>query len=71
MRIPIWSGDESRALVFCSPLPRLSVCVLTPFRCFRSGKWAQIKAHYGIELADRSAINIKDRWRTLKKLGLN
>ena len=38
---------------------------------FRSGKWAQIKAHYGIELADRSAINIKDRWRTLNKLGLN
>ena len=34
---------------------------------FGPGRWADIKSYYHIELADRSAVQIKDRWRTLNK----
>lgn len=34
---------------------------------FGVGRWADIKAFYHIDLADRSSVQIKDRWRTLNK----
>ena len=34
---------------------------------FGPGRWADIKSYYHIDLADRSAVQIKDRWRTLNK----
>lgn len=32
---------------------------------FGAGKWSDIKSYYHIDLADRTAVQIKDRWRTL------
>ncbi len=34
---------------------------------FGVGNWAEIKSYYHIDLADRSSVNIKDRWRTMNK----
>ena len=34
---------------------------------YRVGQWAQIKAFRPVELVDRTANNIKDRWRTLNE----
>lgn len=34
---------------------------------FGAGRWADIKSYYHIDLADRSSVQIKDRWRTLNK----
>jgi len=31
------------------------------------GKWSDIKAHYDMELRDRTTVQIKDRWRTVTK----
>ena len=36
-------------------------------RRFGEGNWVQIKSYYAIELKDRGAVQIKDRYRTLKK----
>jgi len=32
---------------------------------FGAGKWSDIKSYYHIDLADRTTVQIKDRWRTL------
>ncbi len=32
-----------------------------------AGNWSEIKSYYHIDLADRTAVQIKDRWRTLNK----
>ncbi len=34
---------------------------------FGVGRWAGIKSYYHIDLADRTPVQIKDRWRTLTK----
>ena len=34
---------------------------------FGEGRWADIKSYYHIDLADRTSVQIKDRWRTLNK----
>ena len=34
---------------------------------FGVGRWSDIKSYYSIELKDRNAVQIKDRWRTLNK----
>lgn len=34
---------------------------------FGTGKWTDIKVHYAVELQNRSAVQLKDRWRTLNK----
>jgi hypothetical protein len=34
---------------------------------FGVGRWADIKSYYHIDLADRTSVQIKDRWRTLNK----
>ena len=34
---------------------------------FGAGRWADIKSYYSIELKDRGAVQIKDRWRTINK----
>ena len=35
---------------------------------FGVGRWADIKSYYHIDLANRSAVQIKDRWRTLQTM---
>ena len=32
-----------------------------------AGNWRDIKSYYHLDLADRTAVQIKDRWRTLNK----
>ena len=34
---------------------------------FGAGRWADIKSYYHIDLADRTSVQIKDRWRTLNR----
>ena len=34
---------------------------------FGVGSWADIKSYYHIDLVDRTAVQVKDRWRTLNK----
>jgi hypothetical protein len=34
---------------------------------FGVGRWADIKSYYDTDLADRTSVQIKDRWRTLNK----
>mmetsp|Transcript_32037 Transcript_32037/g.64338 ORF Transcript_32037/g.64338 Transcript_32037/m.64338 type:complete len:616 (-) Transcript_32037:223-2070(-) len=36
---------------------------------FGDGKWAAIKAHYAVQLKDRTSVQIKDRVRTLRQNG--
>ncbi len=36
---------------------------------FGDGKWAAIKAHYAVQLKDRTGVQIKDRVRTLRQQG--
>jgi len=43
------------------------VCIEMGVAYFGEGKWSKIKEKYAYELKDRTTVNIKDCWRTMKK----
>ena len=41
--------------------------IISGVRKFGAGRWSDIKSYYANDLKNRSAVQIKDRWRTLNK----